>query len=351
MTPEPNKKPDAESRNPWGSETTDDSPVEENECSIMQGIPSPHDRLAAKSLQNISNARSLIEHYLPKKIVEGLKLETLALEDTSYVDAHLRRKYFDRLFSAQIDEEFAKKHRLIARKAYLLVLVDHKSTSSVYAVIQMLGYMQRAWEKLIDNRSQLTPIIPWIIYNGIEPWSAPTSLRELIPVPDVWECYVPSFELTVLDLSQIKESQIVGEPVLQVTLVLLKSGRSPEVLTLLRPFMERLSKTINGDEAKNLLETISVYIMSVNRSINANKIQESIADFWPVQPEPGSVAEQLIQQGEALGEARGEARGRIRMLQQILGLPEITDESFAQLVPPETESLLNELQQQLRNRP
>ncbi|MEQ1827569.1 MAG: hypothetical protein ABL921_16540 [Pirellula sp.] len=94
--------------------------------------------------------------------------------------------------------------------------------------------------------------------------------------------------------------------------------------------------------------------MSVNRTIDAEQLHESIADFWPVKPEPGSVADQLIKKGENIGEARaearGEARGKIRLLQQILRIPEITDAEFATLDSAALESILAELQSQLRTR-
>ena len=69
---------------------------------------------------------------------------------------------------------------------------------------------------------------------------------------------------------------------------------------------------------KNLLDTIRVYVMSVNPIIGEEKLDELANEFWPVQPEPGSVADQLLKKGqdrgEKIGEARGEARGLSRGL-------------------------------------
>ena len=46
--------------------------------------------------------------------------------------------------------------------------------------------------------------------------------------------------------------------------------------------------------------------------LGEEKMIDLVSEFWPVQPEPGSVADQLIKKGEAIGIAIGEARGEAR---------------------------------------
>lgn len=41
--------------------------------------------------------------------------------------------------------------------------------------------------------------------------------------------------------------------------------------------------------------------MSVNPVVGEEKMSELVSEFWPVQPEPGSVADQLLKKGEARG--------------------------------------------------
>lgn len=59
-------------------------------------------------------------------------------------------------------------------------------------------------------------------------------------------------------------------------------------------------------------------------------------------------------EGEASGEARGKAEGvalgRLRALQQVLGLPEITDTEFETLDSIAIERIISELQDRIRNR-
>ena len=171
------------------------------------------------------------------------------------------------------------------------MLVDHKSTDDPETIVQTLGYIIRIWENCLANKQPLVPIIPWVIYNGVGPWRSSRSLAESIPVPESWRRYVPALELTILDVSRMDDSEMRGEPILQVALSLLKYGRSVELDAVLRSIFELLSQVLSAERAKNMLDTIRVYVMSVNPVVGEEKMSELVSEFWPVQPEPGSVAE------------------------------------------------------------
>lgn len=105
--------------------------------------------------------------------------------------------------------------------------------------------------------------------------------------------------------------------------------------------------------------------MSVNPVIGEEKMTELTAEFWPVQPEPGSVADQLIKKGEArgkeigkeigkgIGEKIGQAREKvntIRILQSILSAPQSSDRELSDKSLDELQATIESLQQQIMNR-
>ena len=109
------------------------------------------------------------------------------------------------------------------------------------------------------------------------------------------------------------------------------------------------------------LAILDVSRMEDSKMVGEEKMKDLVSEFWPVQPEPGSVADQLIKKGEAIGiaigEARGEAKGEarasaktIRMLQSILGLPESSDEEFAGKDLSELNAMIDALRVQIVNR-
>jgi predicted transposase/invertase (TIGR01784 family) len=317
-------------------------------------IQSPHDRLINQTLQQIEAARTLVANHLPSEITEHLKLQTLSQVDTSFIDPNLRRRFADRLFSIEVSSELVASLGLKSNYVYLFVLIDHKSTDDPHTLIQMLGYIIRICENAIANGKPLAPILPWVIYNGIGPWRAPRSLAELIPVPETWRRYVPAFELSILDVGRMEDADMVGHPNLQVTLTLLKYGRGLGLEQALRELFGMLAQSLTPQQATNLLDTIRVYAMSVNPVVGEEKMSELVSEFWPVQPEPGSVADQLLKKGEARGEARGEAKERrrtVRILQSILGEAESTDEELAGKRLEDLDAIIEALRKQIGSRP
>lgn len=93
--------------------------------------------------------------------------------------------------------------------------------------------------------------------------------------------------------------------------------------------------------------------MSVNPVMGEEKMSDLVTEFWPVQPEPGSVADQLIKKGEAKGEARGERRASIetiRILQSLLAEPESSDEVFANRSLADLKDTIQTLRDQILER-
>ncbi|XZE33476.1 Rpn family recombination-promoting nuclease/putative transposase [Pirellulaceae bacterium SH501] len=290
--------------------------------------------------------------HLPPEFVAHLKPETLEQADTSFIDANLKRRFADRLFKVEMIAETARELGMETPHVHLLVLVDHKSAPDKHTVIQMLGYMVRIWEHSLENSLPVIPIIPWVIYNGVRPWTVAKSLSELIPIPDSWKRYVPGMEIPILDVSRMKDSDMAGEPILHITFTLLKYGRDEELEAMLRQVFRSVAGQFEGNRASTLLDTIRKYVMSVNPIVGENEVQGIFAEFWPVKPEPGSVADQLLTKGRQEGRQEGEIKGEIKLirtLESILGLEsEATDLSGKSL--EELQEITESLQDRIHRR-
>ena len=84
--------------------------------------------------------------------------------------------------------------------------------------------------------------------------------------------------------------------------------------------------------------------MSVNPEVGEKELQSIFDDFWPVQHEPGSVADQLISKGRREGEIQF-----IRILESILGIESgATDLSKKSL--EELQRITESLQAQIKKR-
>ena len=315
-------------------------------------VQSPFDRLLSRTLMQKESAQELLRSHLPAEFVAYLKPETLEQADTSFIDANLKRRFVDRLFKVELTDDMARELGTESPHVHVLVLVDHKSSPDKYTVIQMLGYILRIWEHSIENDLPLVPVIPWIIYNGVRPWTVPKSLAELIPVPVSWKRYVPGLEIPILDVSRMPDSDMVGEEILHITLVLLKYGRDPGLPEVLKQLFRSVADKFEGQRATTLLDTIGKYVMSVNPVVGEKEIQGIFSEFWPVKPEPGSVADQLLSKGRQEGRQEGQKEGEIKLirtLESILGVSgEATDLSDKSL--EELQQITESLQERIKQR-
>ncbi len=311
-------------------------------------VQSPFDRLLSRTLMQNESAQELVRSHLPPEFVRYLKPETLEQADTSFIDANLKRRFADRLFKVELTENTIGQFGTNCPYVHLLILIDHKSAPDKLTVIQMLGYMVRIWEHSIESNLPLLPIIPWVIYNGVRPWTVARSLAELIPVPESWKRYVPGMEIPILDVSRMMDSQMSGEAILQITLTLLKYGRTAELGEMLRHVFRSVAVQFEGHRAETLLNTIRKYVMSVNPVVGENEMQGIFAEFWPVKPEPGSVADQLLTKGRHEGRQEGEIK-LIRTLESILGI-ESSESDLSGKTLEELQQITESLQERIQQR-
>jgi hypothetical protein len=287
----------------------DNSDVEVDSGAVVQ---SPFDRLLSRTLMQKEAAQELLRSHLPAEFVAHLKPETLEQADTSFIDANLKRRFVDRLFKVELSDEMARELGTESPHVHVLVLVDHKSSPDKNTVVQMLGYILRIWEHSIENDLPLVPVS--------------------------WRRYVPGLEIPILDVSRMSDSDMVGEEILHITLVLLKYGRDPSLPEVLRQLFRSVADKFEGQRASTLLDTIRKYVMSVNPVVGENEIQGIFSEFWPVKPEPGSIADQLLSKGRQEGRQEGQKEGEIKLirtLESIFGVSgeatDLSDKSLDEL--------------------
>jgi len=152
---------------------------------------------------------------------------------------------------------------------------------------------------------------------------------------------------------------------LQSILGLLKYGRSKDFQDKLEFLLRCLLESGDGELHLGHLKAVVVYISAVSPSIPLEVLEMNFEKMFPMQYEPGSIADQYIKKGRQEGLQEGLLEGRqegrqeglkegqihlIQALQEILGLPvsdatTLEDRSLEQL-----QSITGELRQQFRDR-
>jgi predicted transposase/invertase (TIGR01784 family) len=112
----------------------------------MSSKSGPHDAVFRRVLGKPANAASQLRAVLPDTLVDRLDLDQLTRVPGSYVDATLRWRHSDLLFTVQLHD----------REAFVYVLVEHQSGTDQLMPFRMLRvrhealclYPQQSWEEL-----------------------------------------------------------------------------------------------------------------------------------------------------------------------------------------------------------
>ncbi len=318
-------------------------------------LPSAHDKFFHFALSHLPVARGLIEMRLPLEVQLAIDLDTLGIESGSYIDADLREKHSDLPLSARLAEsvepvEADVQIRRNRNEVLVYVLFEHKSESDPLTVLQLLSYIVRIWERRVRDGLPLCTIIPIVVYHGASRWSAAQRLEDLVLVPESMKDFQVRFGFQLLDLSQLPDDQIIGDPLLQSTLCLLKYSRSTRLASELRHILELVAASTEATLQAFWIRAIGVYVMAVNKNIDSKEMEYIVSDVFPTLIEPGSLAHRLLIQGREEGLEAGWLACKIQTLQELLGDRQSTNEELRALNVEQLKGIVAELQTRVRKR-
>ena len=95
-------------------------------------------------------------------------------------------------------------------EAYILILLEHKSTPDERVALQVLRYSVLKWDRMA---LPLPLIIPVVVYHGAKPWSIGKKLSDLFGQfsgSRIWRRYLADFEYHLCDLSKFRDEELEG---------------------------------------------------------------------------------------------------------------------------------------------
>lgn len=162
----------------------------------------------------------LLRGYVREPWVEQLDFSSLEKVNAHYVSEDLHPR----------SDDVVWKIRLGPRWLYLYLLLEFQSKVDPFMALRILVYVGLFYQDLIKQglvKNTLPPVLPIVIYNGRERWSAVTELARLIePMPEALLRYQPNVHYWLLDEERTpKEKLVADNPV--TGLILLERSRVP----------------------------------------------------------------------------------------------------------------------------
>jgi len=280
----------------------------------------PHEGLFLKVFKDKENTKYFLREHLPSGILEHADLDSLYLENVSYLDDNLRKHFSDLVFSVRMGyEEFS------AAKVYLLF--EHKSSPEPLVGMQILRYMALQWKEMYDQGQtvggKLPPIIPIVIYQGRGTWQARASFQDLVEMPSkAFREFVPDFTFAFFNIGKLDEGKVQENVVLKFYVALIKALDSPQLRELLPQLTQGLYESL---EQKTALEYIEIFFKYLTKATDAAG-REDYAKALGKIPEGGeqimsTLAEEWKQEGreEILQEKdKWVDEGRVSTLQNVI---------------------------------
>ncbi len=207
----------------------------------------------------------------------ALHLQTGSLENTgdSFVSSELRKYMSDLLYRARLRS---------GEEVYVYILFEHKSYPDPKVSFDLLRYMVRIWERLMESEpdGHFAHIIPIVFYHGKQKWRGGTNFRQLFRKDEAFQEFVPTFEFCLYDLSRYDEEEIKGGILARVVLLLFKyifaddfGDRFVTICRLLRALREE----------KDVLEFMKVALEYVGNStdrIGEDQLRQGLQEALPL---------------------------------------------------------------------
>jgi len=235
-------------------------------------ITDPHDTIFKTSFSDKANAIDLINGTFPKEIVENLKLETLTLDSTTYIDRKLKKYYSDLVYTCKYKNT----------DILITLLFEHKSYLPEFPHVQLLRYILNIQEHSISNTNKLIFTLPVVFYHGKDTWKK-RSFSEYFNIKDDFLLkFIPNFDYLVIDLSGYSNDDIKQKITGQLLKILMQIMKYSYNENILNENLEKIFKIgkLYIEEPKGLIffEKIIRYLYEIDDNLDVDKLMEIVKE-------------------------------------------------------------------------
>ena len=149
-------------------------------------------------------SKLMVEHLLraclPDDLLAAADFSELGELSTEYVSDELLKRHGDTVWRLRLGEHWV----------YLLILLEFQSEDDPWMALRIHTYTGLLYQELVRNEApeiadgRLPPVLPIVLYNGTEPWTATRQMRELIAPAGPWLApYQPAQGYFLLDVRRV----------------------------------------------------------------------------------------------------------------------------------------------------
>jgi predicted transposase/invertase (TIGR01784 family) len=265
---------------------------------MEEDIGLTHDEYFKKQFKRKIFARCFFERYLPKAVREKTDWNSLKPVPGDFVDNVLGGRRTDIVYLGKIT----------GKEEYYFIHLEHQRTSDKLMPLRMLGYTVRLWEQQIKQYPKKK--LPWIysltVYQGKNKWNVPNRFRQYMNPPEYLRANCPEFSYDLMDLSELSDSAVQGEPFIRLALLAMKHIDSPKINELLEGrLLPLISEVLGIESGLEYVEELLYYLFKKGNHLDEEKTVKTLQRI----PENTTVKETVMTLAEKW-EQRGREEGR-----------------------------------------
>ena len=248
-------------------------------------------RFFKRLMENPDTANLFLREYLPENIQSLMTDNPPTLIDRDFVDDELKEHFTDLLYQVELSS---------GNKAFIYILIDHKSAPDKKTPVQLFRYMGQIWTYLTEQKDwhPLPRIMPMVVYHGKQKWNISTNFSDFFQESDDGlSSYFPNFEYSLIDLNTVPDENLSKNQRLRAFLTVLKHIQKPDFLDRMENILTELRWLEPVD-----VTTILRYIVKKWRSnIDKNTIDGMVLHVAPEKKDEimASLVDEWVTQGEA----------------------------------------------------
>lgn len=203
------------------------------------------------------------------------------LKDVQPEDIEDVTERFVHMFVEERNSDVVKKVNLKNNPFYLVSLIEHKSDVDYNVVMQVFRYITFIWEDY-ENEQEKTyagisrtkgfrypPVLPIVFYDGVDNWTAVTSLHERVLFSDILGKYIPDYHCMLIQLKDYSNAELMEKKdELSVLMLIDKLRNAVDYEMLKEEVNEIFLKEATGGTPEYLLKLMAQIIETFLSKLN-----------------------------------------------------------------------------------
>ncbi|WP_269318628.1 MULTISPECIES: Rpn family recombination-promoting nuclease/putative transposase [unclassified Halomonas] len=296
----------------------------------------------------------MIGGFTPAEIAKLMDFSTLKSHSGNYITPLFEEKIEDVVWSVEV------KWKGLTQRVFLYILLEFQSSVDRTMPIRLLHYVACFYselfkQKIITPSQGLPPVLPVVLYNGSERWTAPLDIFEMITPepPDFLQIYQPHLRYYLVDEGRYTDEQLglVQTPLSGVFSVE-NAGESWEALQLA---VDRIVAIIKADPNKERIDKVITrwikrHLQRLGAEVNLERLNSLVEDKDMLAENLENLVQKERQEGRLEGRQEAEQRaleGKRNAARKLIARTEMDDQMIAdieELPVEEVEKLRAEIQ-------